>query len=428
MTADTATVDAAEPESTFELRDLRSSGVFARAAQWFVDNPEWAFRLLRRFWPILHVPFSNWWLVTRFEDVREVLAHDKVFEVRFGDKVRELNGGPNFLLGMAEDEDYRRYQKQVMEAFRLDDVGRIVAPQAREFSERIIGGCAGRLDAIQDFITRVPTMLCKSYYGIPIADELSVQFAQWTLAMSTYMFADPTDKPAYRRVARAGGERVRRVVDRAIAEAKARPTGRDTVLARLLEMQRRGAEGLSDEVIRAFLIGMVTGFIPTNTMAAGHMLEMLLRRPDFMAPAKAAARAGDDALLQRCLFEAMRFKPLNLGPFRRCVEDCTIGSSAWRAKRIARGANLLVSTQSAMFDDRGVDKPYDFNNGRPPSHYMLFGYGLHWCAGAFIAAAQITQTLKALLLMENLRRADGRDGQLRRLGWFPEHLIVQFDR
>jgi cytochrome P450 len=80
-----------------------------------------------------------------------------------------------------------------------------------------------------------------------------------------------------------------------------------------------------------------------------------------------------------------------------------------------------------MFDERRVDNPRDFNPGRPASHYMLFGYGLHWCVGAFIAKAQITQTLKALLLKDNLRRAEGPDGQLRRLGPFPEHLVVEFD-
>ena len=38
---------------------------------------------------------------------------------------------------------------------------------------------------------------------------------------------------------------------------------------------------------------------------------------------------------------------------------------------------------------------------------MLFGHGLHWCLGAFIAEAHITQTLKQLLLRKNnLRRAE----------------------
>jgi cytochrome P450 len=87
---------------------------------------------------------------------------------------------------------------------------------------------------------------------------------------------------------------------------------------------------------------------------------------------------------------------------------------------------LIAGTQSAMFDGRRVPHPTRFDPDRPPSAYMLFGHGLHWCAGAAIAEAQITQTLKALLVRDGLRRAPGRAGRLARLGPFPQHLVVRF--
>jgi cytochrome P450 len=418
--------DIATAPSPFDLTDLRRQNLVERLVQRLVDNPQWLFAILRRFRPIAHLPFTNWWIVTRFDDVQEILAHDRIFPVPFGDKVKALDGGPNFLLGMEADADYWRYQKQLTQAFKLDDVAKIVAPLAGEFARQIIDGSGGRLDAVQNFITLVPTKICERYYGVPIADDAKVAFGQWMIAMSNYMFGDPTDKPAYRRVALAAGERVRPLVDRAILGAKAGVGSADTVLARLIEMQRAGAEGLTAEIIRTFLIGMITGFVPTNTMAAGHILEILLRRPDFMRRTRAAALAGDDELLKRCLFEAMRFKPLNPGPMRNCAADYTIAAGTPRATRIRKGAKLLAGTQSAMFDERRVIRPNEFNPNRPASNFMLFGYGLHWCLGAFIAEVQITQTLKALLLTKGLRRAPGKAGQLHLLGPFPEHLVVEF--
>ena len=162
-------------------------------------------------------------------------------------------------------------------------------------------------------------------------------------------------------------------------------------------------------------------------MAAGHILEMLFRRPDFFEQSRAAAIAGDDDLLKRCLFEAMRFMPLNPGPFRKCVQDYTVAEGTSRAKTIRAGTKMLASTQSAMFDERQVKDPYKYDPDRPPTDYMLFGYGLHWCVGIFIAETQITQTLKALLVKKGLRRAQGKAGQLRLLGPFPEHLTVEFE-
>ena len=58
---------------------------------------------------------------------------------------------------------------------------------------------------------------------------------------------------------------------------------------------------------------------------------------------------------------------------------------------------------------------------------MVFGYGQHWCLGAYIAIAQITQTFKALLLKPGLRRAPGDAGKLRTITVYPAHLTVEFD-
>jgi cytochrome P450 len=416
-----------EASSSFDVNDLRAKGFTAKLVGRVIDNPQWLLALLRTCWPIPKL--GNWAAVTRFEDVQEVLGLDDVFPVPFGDKVKLLNGPPNFLnflLGMKGDEEYWAIQREVMEAFRLADISSIVAPQAARLTEEILAASAGRIDAIQDLITLVPTRLCRTYYGVPVRVEEETQFGQWTIAMSTFMFGDPTDNPAYRRCAVAAGKQMRALIDQAIRTAKASPSGSDTVLARLLAMQQRNPQ-LTDERIRSYLIGMITGFVPTNTMAAGHMLDMLFRRPDFMAAARSAAIAGDDERSRRCLFETMRFKPLNLGPFRNCAQDYTIAAGTPRAKTIPAGTKLLASTQSAMFDPRRVDNPRKFDPDRPAFHSMLFGSGLHWCTGAFIAATQITQTFKALLVKRNLKRASGRAGRLQLLGPFPQHLMVEFD-
>jgi cytochrome P450 len=80
-----------------------------------------------------------------------------------------------------------------------------------------------------------------------------------------------------------------------------------------------------------------------------------------------------------------------------------------------------------MFDPRRVPKPKAFDPDRSSSDYMLFGFGLHWCIGARLAEAQITQTFKPLLQREGLRRESGKAGKLQRLGPFPEHLWVRYE-
>ncbi|OLD32460.1 MAG: hypothetical protein AUI49_03105 [Candidatus Rokubacteria bacterium 13_1_40CM_2_68_13] len=419
-------MNASPPCSSFDIDDMQWRWPGRAVIKRLLDRPQWWMGLLRRYWPIARVPFTRWAMVTRFEHVREVLAQEQVFQVPFDRRMMELMAGPKFVLAMQDGPEYRRQRLQIMQAFRLEDVAATIAPRSAELAEQIVAGCSGRIDAIEDLLTRVPTLLCRDYYGIDVPDPKL--FAQWTIAVSTYVFGPPSDKPGPKvATARAAANGMRPLIDQAIRNAKQGVNPSPTIVARLVAMQKQSAGDPSDDMIRAELFGMLAGFVPTNTIASGNVLEMLLRRPEFMASAQEAARTDDDELLWRCLFETMRFKPINPGPFRECAKDYTIADGSSKAKRIRAGTRLLVSTQSAMFDERRVVEPKKFRPDRRNHEYMLFGYGLHWCIGAFLAGAQITQTLKPLLKKRGLRRAPGRDGQMQTIGLMPAHLSVEFD-
>jgi cytochrome P450 len=171
---------------------------------------------------------------------------------------------------------------------------------------------------------------------------------------------------------------VRAIVDRSIERELAAMAGGDTTLARLVAVHRKSPESLPKREIRSVLIGMITGFVPTNTMAGGHILEMLLDRPEMLKRAQQAAETGDDDRLMRCLFEALRF-----------ADQSRTLPYLWENYRIAADTphaaamqepKVLAMTSSAMFDSRRVLRPFKFDPGRPASNYMHFGFGMHWCA------------------------------------------------
>jgi cytochrome P450 len=419
-----APMPAPPPRRRFNIEDMQPRVPFWAILKWLIEQPQWWMGLLRRFWPIPYFPCFRWAMVTRFEHVREVLAKDHVFQVPFASRMMELMPGPLFVLAMQDGDDYQLQRRQLMETFRLEDIPQTIVPRSAALAEQILTECAGRIDAIEGLLTRVPTLLCREYYGVDFTD--AKLFADWLTAISSYLFAPPSDKPdPHADMAHEAADGVRTVIDQAIRDAKKAPAGGATIVARLVQMQRQGDGAPSDEMIRAELLGMLAGFVPTNTIASGNMLEMLLRREDFKRHAEEAARADDDGRLWRCLYETLRFRPINLGPFRQCAEDYTIAEGSSAAKRIRAGTRLLVSTQSAMFDERGVVEPKKFDPNRRSHESMVFGYGLHWCIGAFLASAQITQTFKPLL-KRGIRRAQGPEGRLRTIGLMPAHLTVEF--
>jgi len=424
-----------------DLKRLSSAERKSKLLQAVLNNPLWIFGLLRTIAPVLRIPGTRWVVVTRFDHVKQVLAANHAFHVPWAQKVRLLNDGKApFLLGVDNSTEHREFLKLLMEVFRREDLPRVAALAESEATKILDGhvrtGVGNDFDAISDLITRVPVRICRDYYGIPIARHEEDAVIEWALGMSAYMFGDPNDDPKYAEVGLAAGAAIRPLLDKAIAMARARKAG-DTIIDRFVAMHSADPR-ITDDVIRANLLGMVTGFVPTNTMASGHMLDAVVgtgrflswQRSMFMGPVKKALAARDDKRFFRCLMETLRFRPINPGPFRICVEDYTIDDGGFLGrgpKTIPNGAKVLASTQSAMFDGRRMEKGRKFNVDRASSEYMHFGSALHICVGAFLAEAQITPTLRALLTRKGLRRAKGGAGKLKRAGPFPAHLKVQFD-
>lgn len=395
-------------------------------AAWLVFPPQWILGLFRTFWPIPSA--FGWAAVTRYDDVAEVLTRSDVFEVPFGAEIARLNDGEipgtPFLLGIDDKAAHERQLKLLVQAFKREDAENCVKPVSFKFATEKVGGVKknGSIDAIQELITAVPLEVCRKYFGVEEIEDPQ-KFADATIDVSGHLFGFPPINPDP-DIDKAAAY-MRAVVNRAIKREIDTPSRSDTVLARLVKRYQHAE--LTREHVRAFLIGMIVGFVPTNTMSGGHILEMLLQKKKFMKAARAAVEAGDDDLLKHCLFEAMRFKPHNIGVFRVCSGDHTIAADTSRAKTIKSGTKVLASTLSAMFDPRQLNRPGEFNPRRPASDYMLFGYGMHWCAGVYIAQAQITQMFKAMLARPGLRPARGASGRMKLRGLFPDHLHVQWD-
>jgi cytochrome P450 len=415
------------PGAGFDFGAMHTRRALFAVYNWVTDYPqrEWFMRFLRRFLPIVRIPFVGLVLVFRDEDVREVLAHDREFPVPWGKRMVLLSQGKKFLLGMEDGPEYRRNYQQLAKAFRREDVAQYVVPQSAKASADILRG-KSRIDAVRELIWAVPSQLCEDYYGIEIPDKLLL--AEWTVAMSAYLFGSPSSETSVfgREVAQAAANCFRPLIRSAIDNAR-QGHSPGVVLPRLIAMQASDPE-LTDEVLEAHLFGMVTGFIPTNLLVGGNILATLLRRDDFLAPTRAAALDGDDDLLWRCLQETLRFRSFNPGPFRMCGSGgYALAAGTHRKTDVAAGDGILACAQSAMFDSRRVARAKQFDPKRAAEDYLVFGYGQHWCLGSLIANAQITQTFKALLRKPGMRRAQGAAGRMRRFQAFPVHLTVEFD-
>jgi cytochrome P450 len=396
----------------FDPEKLRRQSRVASLSRRLLDDPRWLAATLRRVCPVAR--FGGYALVTRYDDVREVMTNDAVFGVPYRPKIEELTGA-NFILGMDDGPAYHANLRLAMRAFRFSDIP-VQAAEASGQAGKIVAA-RGELDAMAALTTPILVEVCRRYYGVPTQ---AAEFPLWAMAVSNYLFNPFAASADDYGQARAGAAQLCAAVDSAIATG-APP---DTVLGRLLDPQADPNGRPDDSTIRTIIFSLVTAIVPTGTLAAGNMLEMLLRRADIKGAAQQAARSGDDDLLSRCLFEALRFMPVSLIWRRDAKRDFVLAADTSRATRLRKDTHVLASTFSAMFDPRQVRQPNRFDPTRSATDYMLFGHGLHYCLGAAFAAAVIPAILKPLLLCPTLERAPGPRGRRTFFGIFPEHLHV----
>lgn len=400
--------------------------LFQLVNNWLIHHGDDFFDELRRFAPIFVPPGPLPVIISRYADVVEVAGLNDIFGTQpYGETNRIVNGGANFLLGMENTPQYEFEKSALKLAFRRTDLDRIRAIDAAEAS-KILGACgdSGSLEIVEGYARKAPNAVAAEYFGVPGPDN-GKTMPNWIRAMFTELFVNFTKDPKIAEAGAEAGRQFRAYLDGLIAQAQASGNGSDTALARLLSMKGQGTT-LSVDRIRDNLTGLLVGMYDNTTMAVCNVIDILFGHPDAFRGATVAANANDDALLLQYVLEAMRFRSPAAILLRYSTQDYVVAKSTDHGKKVPAGRLVIASNASAMMDDTELDNPKGFRIGRPSPHYLHFGFGIHECFGKYISQTQVTELVKHLLRLPNLRRSPGAAGQLILTGIYPTSFTVQW--
>lgn len=430
-------LDSALPR--FDLERLRSKGFISKLAANIFRSPRGILKLLR--YTIPSPSFGGFVLITRAEDVREVLTNTKVFTVPFGPEMKVVSGGGDFVLGTNDGAIYRAQKKVILKAFPPTEMGGIINQITEQNAARCLRSAAADIDPIEDLFKPSALAVCREYFGLIIADP--DRFYDSALAVSSFLFADVFGNQTVRELAMSGAKQLLDVIDNSIEHSRARidrlseegaHSGQLSeqvhlnALDRLVMAHIADAHSVPYQDIRSIMMGMLLGFLPTTMLGLGNALEVILDKPAAKEAVLRAVRDNDDTQLDSVIAEAMRFNPIQLGPFRLCEQDYVVADGTRRRKKISKGSLVIPSTLSAMFDSAEVDRPDEFRPNRNSQDSMIFGYGIHNCIGAPMARAFSTQIIKKLFSLPGLSAKRGTSGKMSRIGIFPESVGMTWNQ
>lgn len=406
------------------------SSFFARVKRSLADlltSPgalRFAFAVLRQLAPVF--VFGKRVIVTRHADVLDILSRDRDFSIAEinGDRTARDNGP--FVLSLDPGPQHDREKDFLNRVMRRDDLGRIRSFVAEEGARSVEAArAAGRLELVAGLTRPVPLALIHSYFGVPARSE--VEMMHWLKALFHDLFLNPGDDPQVIRDAVQSFQGLRPHLEQVIAERRTASAAggatRDDVLGRMLELQGDAGHRawLDDDAICRNISGLIIGALETTSKSVVHVIDELLRRPEALRGARAAALAGDMAKVRGYAFEALRFNPFAPIVVRFCAKGASVGS-----RFVPAGKTVFAVTTSAMFDSAAVEHPNDFRPDRS-IEYLHFGHGLHRCQGHLVNGVQVPELAACVLRLKNLRRAPGKAGRVEYEGPFPERFSVEFD-
>lgn len=352
-------------------------------------DPAPEFAQLRREAPVSRIAFpggGSGWLVSRYEDVRAMLA-DPRFSSRLGTAAPQVRPAPAMLseepppgaLLRLDAPEHARYRRPVMRAFTVKRVAAL-RPRIQEIVDERLDAmekAGGPVDLVERLALPVTSLVICELLGVSYDDRDTFQ------GLAARILSIDTSPEQGQQARLALGSFMAQLV-----EAKRRDPGDDLLSTLVAEADADPETPLTDVALSVLgSLLLIAGHETTANMIALGTLT-LLHHPDQLA-----ALRENPALADRAVEELLRYLTIiQFGLTRVATEDLTFAGRPIRA-----GEYVVASLPSANRDPGlGIDEPDRLDITRDPAAHVAFGYGPHQCLGQQLARAELQITLTSL--------------------------------
>jgi cytochrome P450 len=383
---------------------------FPLVRRWMDTEPLAFFKELRANRPILVTPDCT--LVTRFDDVREILKMYKVFTVK--PYVPKMD---NYLM-MHDDDALHTREKSLMQfMLNRDDLPK-VRNLVAEIASGILDDANGKIEIVNSFCRMVPATLVQKYFGLTGAKrEDLIEWSYWNQYDTFHN--QPFDLvPAelsqriidrHSETSKKLGDYITMLIAKRLLAVKLEKLTfstivrlDDDIVTRMLRTSF--AKELDFDIKRLGINagGLLIGAIETTSQAVAQVLQYLFQHPQWLAAAKSAAQKEDPAEFDGIVWEALRFVPITSYLFRTTVSDYTAAKGTNYETVLRTGTYVLPVTLSAMFDERAFESPDEFIPQRNWYNYFHFGFGDHECLGRYVGMVMIPEMVRQVFLRKEI--------------------------
>jgi cytochrome P450 len=360
-------IDLRDPR-TFEDNDLREYWRYLRAERPLYWHP-----------PTEDAP--GFWVISRYADVMALYKDNKQLTSEKGNVlVTLLAGGDSAagkMLAVTDGKMHRNLRNVLLKSFSPQTLKPIVE-RVRANTARLVVDAVrrGECDFATDVAEHIPLNTISDLLGVPTTDrEFLLKLTKSALS-SDEQDQSATDSWLARN-------EILLYFSDLVTERRAKPT--DDVISVLANSTVDG-EPLTEEVIVLNCYSLILGGDETSRLSMIDSVQTFTEHPDQWRRLK-----DGEVTLESATEEVLRWATPAMHFGRRAVTDLKVHGQV-----ISAGDIVTLWNSAANRDDEVFADPYVFDLDRSPNKHITFGYGPHFCIGAYLGRAEVNGMLDAL--------------------------------
>ena len=377
------------------------------------DDPFDTYAVMREQCPVHRLPENDLYMVTRFDDAKSVLTDPRTFSNDPTGTTRRSSEASRAAAAVFAERGWVRaqtlqrtdppththYRRLLSRAFTAKRMESLV-PRIEQLCHELIDAFveSGECEFVADFALPLPGIIICEQLGLNASEYPT--FKRWADAMlaTAQKVLTPDEAVAYAEIeleaqhhlaaefaarrAEPAEDIISWLVHAHLDDEAGKNSSAATISSAAID------EPLTDPELQDLLHQLVTGGFETTTAALGTGLWLLIRCPDQMAKLRA-----DRSLMNNFIDESLRFDSPVAGLWRTATCPATVAGT-----EIPQGAAVMVRYAAANRDPAKFDDADTFDiERRNAKEHIAFGWGNHFCVGAWLARAELRCAFTALL-------------------------------
>lgn len=323
----------------------------------------------------------GFWVISRYADVEALYRDDQRLTSEKGNVlVTLLAGGDSAagqMLAVTDGQRHKDLRNVMLRAFSpraLAKVAELVRANARELVADVVRRGGG--DFAAEVASVIPMTTVGNLLGIPQQDH--AHLLKLTKSSLSSDEADQAPEEAF--LAR---NEILLYFSDLVAERRLRP--QDDVISTLTASDIKG-KPLTDQDIVFNCYSLILGGDETSRLTMIDSVYTLSRETEQWRRLKAG-----EVTLESAAEEVLRWATPAMTFGRRALVDIELEGRLIRAGDVVTLWNISANRDETVFGN-----PDEVDLGRTPNKHITFGYGPHFCLGAYLARVEVKEMLDAL--------------------------------